>query len=227
MTQGARAFVWGGGGVFVASLALTAFVYLWPFGASIPFAGWGGAAFDVLLFLGFAAHHSAFARDSVKHRVAAMVPERLIRSTYVYIASVLLIVVCLVWRPIGGVVYTATGAVFPLLAAVQLLGVGFIAASVRAIDGLELAGIRVPAANTALQVGGPYRVVRHPLYLGWMLAVFGTPHLTGDRLMFAIVSSAYLVVAVPWEERSLERVFGESYRRYRQRVRWRVVPFVY
>ena len=227
MTRGARAFVWVGGGLFVASLALTAFVYLWPFGASTPFAGWGGAAFDGLLFLVFAAHHSGFARDSVKDMVAARVPERLIRSTYVYIASELLIVVCLLWRPVGGVVYTATGAVFALLAAVQLLGLGFIAASVRAIDGLELAGIREPAANTALQVAGPYRVVRHPLYLGWMLAVFGTPHLTGDRLAFAIVSSAYLVVAVPWEERSLERVFGESYRRYQQRVRWRVVPFVY
>jgi protein-S-isoprenylcysteine O-methyltransferase Ste14 len=109
---------------------------------------------------------------------------------------------------------------------VQLTGLWFIAVSVRAIDALELAGIR-ESSNTGLQVGGPYRLVRHPLYLGWVLAVFGAPHMTGDRLTFAIVSSMYLVVAVPWEERSLERAFGESYRHYKQRVRWRMLPFVY
>ena len=109
---------------------------------------------------------------------------------------------------------------------VQLGGVWFIAASTRAIDALELAGIRA-SSTASLQVGGPYRLVRHPLYLGWVMAVFGAPHMTGDRLVFAIVSSLYLVAAVPWEERSLEQFFGESYRHYKQRVRWRMLPFVY
>ena len=69
--------------------------------------------------------------------------------------------------------------------------------------------------------------MRHPLYLGWVLIVFGVSHLTGDRLAFAIITTAYLVVAIPWEERLLEDVFGDQYARYKQNVRWRLVPFVY
>jgi protein-S-isoprenylcysteine O-methyltransferase Ste14 len=106
-------------------------------------------------------------------------------------------------------------------------GLLLIAASVGVIDGLELAGIRSNPRPSALQARGPYRLVRHPLYLGWMLAVFGAATMTFDRLVFAVITTLYLVVAVPWEERSLERAFGEAYTRYKARVRWRMVPFVY
>ncbi len=105
------------------------------------------------------------------------------------------------------------------------------------IDPLELAGIRTPdedagagttpARPSALQIAGPYRLVRHPLYLGWILVVFGAAHMTGDRLAFAVISSFYLLVAVPWEERSLRQSFGEDYDRYKRLVRWRVVPYLY
>ena len=78
-----------------------------------------------------------------------------------------------------------------------------------------------------MQIEGPYRLVRHPLYLGWMLAVFGAAHMTGDRLAFGAISSVYLLIAVPWEERSLMQSFGDDYARYTQQVRWRVIPFVY
>jgi protein-S-isoprenylcysteine O-methyltransferase Ste14 len=100
---------------------------------------------------------------------------------------------------------------------------------VRAIDPLELAGIRRPgtAGPSALQITGPYRLVRHPLYLGWMLIVFGAAHMTGDRLAFASITSLYLVIAIPWEERSLERAFGDAYRRYQVDVRWRAIPYVF
>jgi len=226
MTRWARTFVWVGGALFVVALALTTGTYVWRFGGTRPYAGWPPVAFDALLFTAFACHHSVFAREGVKRALASIVPEELLRSTYVHVASLLLIVVCLGWQPIGGTVYMSTGARFVAHILVQLAGLWFIAASVRAIDALELAGIR-ESSNTGLQVGGPYRLVRHPLYLGWVLAVFGAPHMTGDRLTFAIVSSMYLVVAVPWEEQSLERAFGESYRHYKQRVRWRMLPFVY
>ena len=78
-----------------------------------------------------------------------------------------------------------------------------------------------------LQFQGPYRLVRHPLYLGWIIAAFATPHLTGDRLAFAVLTSLYLVVAIPWEEEALVRSYGGEYTRYRRRVRWRVIPFIY
>ena len=95
------------------------------------------------------------------------------------------------------------------------------------IDPLELAGIKPLSARDSLQIAGPYRWVRHPLYLGWLLAVFGAAHLTADRLAFAAITTAYLCVAIPWEERSLLRMFGESYARYQRSVRWRMIPYVY
>ena len=102
-----------------------------------------------------------------------------------------------------------------------------IALAVRTIDPLELAGIRRPAGGQTLQIMGPYRLVRHPLYLGWVLIVFGAARMTGDRLTFAVISCEYLAIAVVWEERSLEREFGQAYVRYKEQVRWRIVPYVY
>jgi protein-S-isoprenylcysteine O-methyltransferase Ste14 len=69
--------------------------------------------------------------------------------------------------------------------------------------------------------------VRHPVYLGWLLATFGAAHMTGDRLAFAGISALYLVIAMPIEERALRRSFGETYASYEQRVRWRIVPYLY
>ncbi len=85
-----------------------------------------------------------------------------------------------------------------------------------------------PVAVTApLEVRGPYHWVRHPIYLGWVLLVCGPPTMTAGRLLFAAVSTAYLVAAIPLEERSLIREFGQSYRDYQKQVRWRLVPGVW
>jgi len=135
--------------------------------------------------------------------------------------------VCVLWMPIGGEAYDASGVGAVAHAAVQLWGLALIVSSVRTIDPLELAGIHDQTRSQIFQSGGPYRWVRHPLYLGWMLAVFGAAHMTGDRLAFAAISSAYLIVAIPWEERSLERSFPEEYPRYQHCVRWKVLPYVY
>jgi protein-S-isoprenylcysteine O-methyltransferase Ste14 len=227
LTQLERAFVWTGGAIFVASLAVGAWSYGVPWGRHLPFSGAEGLVVDLALFSVFALHHSVFARPSVKTRLTAIVPERLLRSFYVWIASVLFMAVMLGWREVGGVLYTSPGWVALVHAAIQLAGIWLIAGAVRAIDPLELAGIRLESPAADLQTGGPYRIVRHPLYLGWMLVVFGTATMTGDRLAFAAISSAYLFIAVPWEERGLERTFGVKYARYKKRVRWRIVPFVY
>jgi protein-S-isoprenylcysteine O-methyltransferase Ste14 len=222
-----RLFVWTGGGLFVLALARTAWLYAVQLGRAAPFAGPGAIVADLLLFTIFALHHSLFARAAVKRAIGRVVPEPAIRSLYVWIASGLLFGVCEAWRPIGGNLYAAAPPASVLLAAGQIVGLALTAAGVRAIDPLELAGIRTAAAPDDLVVSGAYRFVRHPLYLGWMLMVFGTPHMTGDRVVFASASSAYLIVAIPWEERSLEALFGDAYRRYKRRVRWRIVPYVY
>ena len=228
LTSSARLFVWTGGALFVVSLGVCAYSYLVVWGRAvghvIPLVA---IASDVALLTLFAAHHSIFARDPVKTWLAGIVPARLIRSVYVWIASVLLIGVCLLWRPIGMDVYDVTGLAALALAAVQLAGLTIIARAVAGLDPLELAGIHPASGSSALQTSGPFRWVRHPLYFGWVLAVFGAAHMTGDRLAFAVTSSLYLVIAVPWEERSLRKTFGEDYARYVRAVPWRIIPFVY
>ena len=248
-----RVFVWSGGGLFVGSLGFCAYTYLVRWSDAAPRGGWSAWLGNSGLIGVFAAHHSLFARESVKRWLARRIPERLLRSVYVWLASSLLIAACALWSPIGGELYDAVGWGAAPLGAVELLGIWFIARAVATIDPLDLAGIRQirfrrasritghekssarwPAdANSQagppdrLQVVGPYRFVRHPVYFGWVLVVFGTPHLTGDRLAFAALTTMYLVVAIRWEERSLTAEFGQDYDQYKKAVPWRLVPYVY
>jgi len=224
-----RLFVWLGGAAFAASLALAARFYLVTLGRGAASHGSpaAAAAADVALFSLFALHHSLTARAPVQRALTRFLPERLLRTVYVWLASALLVVVCVWWQPIGGELYDHGGWLRAAHAAVQLTGVWLTLRSVRFIDALELAGIRGSSTAPTLQITGPYRWVRHPIYLGWLLMTFGAAHLTTDRLVFAAISTAYLVIAIPWEERSLVRVFGEAYADYRRLVRWRIIPYIY
>jgi protein-S-isoprenylcysteine O-methyltransferase Ste14 len=225
--MGSRVLVWGGGALFVTALAVTAWWYGVVMGRTMPAGGWSAAGVDAALITAFALHHSLFARESIKEAIARLVPPDLVRSLYVWVASLLLLGVCWFWRPIGGEWYGASGAPAVALAIVQLAGLWLTARAVARIDPLELAGIRPASHTDGLQIGGPYRLVRHPLYLGWLLMVFGAPHMTGDRLAFATMTTLYLIVAIPWEEQSLRRTFGDGYARYMRAVRWRMIPFIY
>ena len=226
MTSFSRVFVWTGGALFVVALAFCGYAFLVPWSRTAPFNG-PAIVIDAILFTAFAAHHSVFAREPAKRWLTRLVPQPLLRSAYVWIASALLIVVCAAWQPIGGEVYHAQGWRAVLHAGIQLAGVLVVAGAVRTIDALELAGIRAHSTSASLQITGPYRWVRHPLYFGWLLATFGAAHMTGDRLIFAGISTFYLVIAVPFEERSLVASFGDEYRRYQRQVKWRMLPYVY
>jgi protein-S-isoprenylcysteine O-methyltransferase Ste14 len=219
-------FRWAGGAAFAGALAFCAYTFVFVWSHDAEFRG-AAIAKDVVLFTIFATHHSVFAREWVKSRVSRLVPGRLLRSSYVWIASLLLISVCGLWQAIGGQLYDVGGWRAAAHAGVQLAGLLIIVSAVRKIDALELAGIREHTEHQPLQITGPYKVVRHPIYLGWLLATFGAAHMTTDRLLFSGISALYLVVAMPIEERALRRDFGETYARYAQRVRWRVVPFLY
>lgn len=185
---------------------------------------------NALLFSAFALHHSLLARTGAKRGVVAIVGPALERSAYVWVASLIYIGVWWGWRDLPGTVYRHTGPLAAVHWAGVALGFGITLAASRLIDPLDLAGVHQASRtnpDVALEVSGPYRLVRHPIYLGWLLIVFGGPDMTWTRLEFAAISSTYLVLAIPFEERSLVAAFGDAYRDYQRRVRWRIVPGVW
>jgi methanethiol S-methyltransferase len=232
----ALALAWCGGGLFLFALVYFVHSYVNVYARPAPAGPWIAPAFiDVALFSAFALHHSILARARIRTAVARVTGAPLERSVYTWTASVLFVVVCAAWHPVPGIVYELRGwAAFVGLAA-QASGLLITFLGSRAIDVLDLAGVRQVIAARAgaerprarLETSGLYRFVRHPIYLGWVLLVFGAPVMTATRFVFAIVSTAYLVIAIPFEERGLVGAFGRDYDEYRRRVRWRIVPGIW
>jgi protein-S-isoprenylcysteine O-methyltransferase Ste14 len=237
-----RAYAWIGAGLFVASLLYFLYFYLVALDRPAAQGGLQSLAIDLLLFSVFALHHSIMARTGAKQWLTRFVPAELERSTYVWIASLLFLATCAGWLPIDGLLYEIAGLPRLALYVVQAAAVIFVLVASAALDPLELAGLRStrPAAaappqepdasrtpEASLRTAGVYSWVRHPVYLGWVAFVFAAPRMTTDRLVFAIVSTSYLAMAVPFEERSLIEAFGERYRVYSRAVRWRILPWIY
>jgi protein-S-isoprenylcysteine O-methyltransferase Ste14 len=223
---------WAGGAAFVVSLGYLVYFYLVTLAdpGGEPDARLRNAAIDALLFFAFALHHSLFARPAAKRVVGRLVSPRLERSIYVWIASALAVALCLLWQPVAGTLYRIEGWWRTVFWATQLSGAVIAMRATRAMSALELAGIHQAAGRTnprPLSSAGPFWLVRHPIYLGWMLMVFATPALTANRFVFAVISSLYLILAIPWEERSLVAAHGDQYRAYQRTVRWRVIPGVW
>jgi methanethiol S-methyltransferase len=225
----ARLLRWSGGFAFAASLASAGYVLgvVWPRVAPMPPAGIPAASlWNALLFTLFAAHHSVLARTGVKRRLEVVAPILADRSTYVWVASLLLAATVFGWEPIGHQVWRASGVTRVLCWFLQGTGGILILLAGRIIDPLELAGIHA-ANRDPLEVRGPYRLVRHPIYLGAILLLWATPVMTGDRLTFAALATVYIALAIPWEESSMRSTIGDAYDRYRARVPWRIVPGAY
>jgi methanethiol S-methyltransferase len=222
---------WLGSAAFVLSMAYALYFYTVTLGR--PVGAPGSTARHTLInitaFSVFAAHHSLFARASVKRWITRFVPAPAERTLYVWVSSALLWAVCVLWQSLPGVVYDVPGLWRGLFYAVQVSGLLVTARAASVIDPLELTGVRQTAAASpdAIKVAGPFRVVRHPIYLGWILMVFAAPTLTVNRLLFAVITSLYLVLAIPWEEKSLVAAHGDQYRAYQRSVRWRVVPGIW
>ncbi len=224
---------WLGGALFVAALGVYVRFFLAlaaPGYSSLPLGA--AIAWNLALFTVFAAHHSLLARTGAKAWLARVVPAALARTVYVWVASTLLIGVCLLWQRVPGLIYQLPAAATWVGWAAQAMGVIFTVGGARVLDALDLAGIRQTLASastsaSAIRVVWPFTVVRHPIYLGWALIVFGAPTMTLDRLVWAIVSTSYLIIAIPWEERSLSAAVGPAYLAYQRQVRWRMVPGVY
>jgi len=223
----------GGGLVFAGSLLYFTWQYAFAFDAPAAGESWGlPTTINLLLFSAFAMHHSLFARSGFKDALTRVVPAALERTSYVWIASVMFIAVCALWQPVPGVVWRIEGAGGAVLRIIQLAAVVFTLAAARHLDILDLSGIRaalrLPSSRPMkLDEHGPYGLVRHPIYLGWIFMVWPAPFMNGTRLAFAAISTIYLIVAIPFEERDLNRTFGEAYEHYADRVRHKILPWIY
>jgi protein-S-isoprenylcysteine O-methyltransferase Ste14 len=229
VTPTARLFAWIGAGLFVLSLSYFVYSYWAVFGRPTdgPL-GTGVVVWNVVLFSVFALHHTVFARERIRQALTqALGP--LERSFYVWVASLLFIAVCRLWLPLPGIVWEVEGAARFILIFLQIGGIAFSVYSAAAIDIWELAGIRQLNSQRELEfkTTGPYGLVRHPIYLGWFLIVFAVGTMTTTRFVFAVVSCVYILLAIPFEERSLLRSTNGAYDRYIQNVPRKLIPGLY
>jgi protein-S-isoprenylcysteine O-methyltransferase Ste14 len=182
---------------------------------------------NLALMAVFAIQHSVMARKQFKRWWTQFVPPSVERSTYVLLSSIALILLFGHWRPIPTVIWQID---HPLLAiavtALSLAGWLIVLTSTFLINHFELFGLHQVASNLAgrplpaprFQTPLYYKLVRHPLYLGFIIAFWAAPTMTAGHLLFAAVTTAYILVGILLEERDLVDLFGDEYRRYKDRV---------
>jgi len=181
---------------------------------------------DLGLLLLFAIQHSVMARRSFKNLITRIVPVEVERSTYVLASSVALLLLVWKWQPLGGTVWTVENSVGRgVLYGGYAFGWLLVLAATFAINHFDLFGLRQvwlhmqgqPQQKLRFTTPLFYRVVRHPLYVGWLCVFWITPTMTVTHLFFAAVTTAYIFVAIRFEERDLMREHPE-YAEYRQHV---------
>jgi protein-S-isoprenylcysteine O-methyltransferase Ste14 len=182
---------------------------------------------DAGLLLLFAVQHSVMARPWFKRGWTRFVPKPAERSTYVLLSSLALLLLFWQWRPIGGEVWTVEQpALRSVLYGFFAIGWLLVLSATFLINHFDLFGLRqvflvlIGKPYTELKFGTPilYRYVRHPLYLGWLFAFWSTPTMTIAHLVFAIATTAYIFMAIQFEERDLINAHGDEYKRYKKNV---------
>src|SRR5262247_1340845 len=199
-------------------------------GAQVPLAS--ALLINACLLGLFAVQHSLMARQWFKRAWTRIVPAPVERSTYVLFSSLALLVLFWKWEPMGRVVWNVeSGAGQLLLHALYALGWLTVLIATFLINHFDLFGLRqvwlhlrgIPYTSLRFRTPGPYRVVRHPLYVGWLLVFWSAPLMTLAHLVFAIATTAYILLAIQFEERDLIRMHAE-YAEYRRRVPM-ILPF--
>lgn len=182
---------------------------------------------DIALLVAFALQHSVMARPHFKQWWTKIVPASIERSIYVLLASSLLILLFWQWRPIDGVIWETTNpAAVYVLWAVFFLGWALVLVGTFLINHFELFGLSqvfhyfTGKEQEALEFRTPvlYKIVRHPIMLGFIIAFWATPRMTAGHLVFAVGTTAFILVAIQLEERDLIKAHGENYKEYRSRV---------
>ncbi|HWN71984.1 MAG TPA: hypothetical protein VNM90_30300 [Haliangium sp.] len=192
-------------------------------GDAVPLAQ--GVLIDVGLILLFALQHTVMARPWFKSWSKRVLPETIERSTFVLLAGVTLLVLFWQWRPLPGIVWhvDSAGWIYTIYG-LQALGWGLVLLSTFLINHFELFGLqqvylhwrrRQPMPPT-FRLPWLYRLVRHPLMLGFLVAFWSVPHMTQGHLIFTLAMTAYIFVGIYFEERDLVRTFGKQYSEYQQ-----------
>jgi protein-S-isoprenylcysteine O-methyltransferase Ste14 len=188
---------------------------------------------NIGMLLLFSLQHSIMARPAFKKWWTRIVPEPIERSTYVLFSSLCLILIFWQWEPIGGVVWSVDStAGRMILNGISLLGFGIVLISTFLINHFDLFGLRqvwlyfVGRKYEHLPFKTPffYKYVRHPLYIGWMIAFWAAPVMTIAHFLFAALCTGYMLTAIRLEERDLIQVFGDQYIRYKKLVPM-LIPF--
>ena len=182
---------------------------------------------DLALIALFGIQHSVMARPAFKQRWTQMVPTSVERSTYVLAAAIVLGLLLQFWHTIDGTIWDVRGsAVAPVIWAVFGIGWAVLLLSTFLINHFELFGLTQAWFHGRTREQAPpqlreplfYRYVRHPLYLGFVIAFWATPHLTMSHLLFAAGMTVYILIGIAHEERDLVAHFGPAYDDYRKRV---------
>jgi methanethiol S-methyltransferase len=194
-------------------------------GATGPFIA--ALAIDALLLGIFAIQHSTMARPAFKQWSRRLIPQPIERSTYVLLASLALLLMFWQWQPLGGLVWQVEDeAARVALRMVFWTGWLTVLVTTFLIDHFDLFGLRQvylyvrgrEYTPIAFRTPGPYNVVRHPLYVGFLLAFWATPTMTVTHLVFAVATTLYILIAIQLEEHDLIAHHGKAYREYRERV---------
>ena len=182
---------------------------------------------DLSLLAAFALQHSGMARPGFKLWWKRFVPEAAERSTYVLLSSLALVALYLFWQPIGGVVWSVPdGLARSSVIGLYLIGWLLLLYTTFLIDHFDLFGLKQVSRRLfnknyrapVFRTPSLYKVVRHPLYIGWLTIFWAAPTMTVAHLIFALGTTAYILIAIRWEERDLVSAFGNVYVDYRART---------
>ncbi|MCL9658523.1 isoprenylcysteine carboxylmethyltransferase family protein [Pseudomonas protegens] len=182
---------------------------------------------DIALITLFAVQHSVMAREGFKKKITRIIPAPIERATYVLCSSLMLILLFILWQPIPAVVWTVQAEGFRgLLNGLYWAGWGLALMATFLISHLELFGLKQAYRGIYKTQPEPlnfitpflYNVVRHPMYLGFLITFWATPEMTVGHLVFALTCTAYIFVGTHLEEKDMARVFGKQYLAYKQQV---------